>query len=239
MKLIAIDDGHGLETAGKRTPAIPELNGRVIRENEFNSAVADLIAKGLQRCGFNTILTAPGNTDASLSTRVAIANKAKADAFISVHYNAFDGKFDAYDPEGLSIHYFTDESKKLGECVLNHLKSGTPQKNRGLVKSEFYVLKYTQMPSILSENGFMDNKREAMLMLDKSFIKEVADEHIKGICDYFKIKFVPEDEIESLIDDLVTKGVFTNKNLWTKVLKGETVPKPEWLVASFKNVSKL
>ena len=44
------------------------------------------------------------------------------------------------------------------------------------------------MPAILTENGFMDNKREAMLMLDKAFITEVATEHFKGICKYFGIK---------------------------------------------------
>jgi N-acetylmuramoyl-L-alanine amidase len=48
------------------------------------------------------------------------------------------------------------------------------------------------MPAILSENGFMDNKREALLMINKDFQKEVAVDHAKGICDYLGVKYVPE-----------------------------------------------
>ena len=38
----------------------------------------------------------------------------------------------------------------------------------------------------------MDNKKEAMLMLDENFQKEVAREHCKGICEYFGVKYIPE-----------------------------------------------
>ena len=48
------------------------------------------------------------------------------------------------------------------------------------------------MPAVLTENGFMDNEREALLMLNPSFQNEVATEHTKGICSYFGIPFVEE-----------------------------------------------
>ena len=48
MKLIALDDGHGMETAGKRTPSIAELNNRVIKENEFNRSVVAYLDKELK-----------------------------------------------------------------------------------------------------------------------------------------------------------------------------------------------
>lgn len=192
-KLIALDDGHGMETAGKRTPLIPEL-GRVIHENEFNRAVVNYLDEELRRCGFETLMVAPGDGDTSLSERTNLANSKNADIFVSIHYNAYDGKFDGYDPEGLSIHIYpgSQSGRKLAECVLKYLKEGTPQKNRGIVESNFHVLRETNMPAILSENGFMDNKREAMLMLDENFQKEVAQEHTKGICDYFGVAYIPE-----------------------------------------------
>lgn len=99
MKLIALDDGHGKNTAGKRTPYIKSL-GREIRENEFNEPVVDYLKAELQRCGFKTILTAPTDADTPLAQRVAIANNAKADLFISIHFNAFDGTFAGKNPEG-------------------------------------------------------------------------------------------------------------------------------------------
>ncbi|WP_373233318.1 N-acetylmuramoyl-L-alanine amidase [Cohnella sp.] len=87
QKLIALDDGHGMETAGKRTPALPD--GTVMRENEFNRRVVALLDVQLQRCGFRTLLVAPTDVDTTLRTRTDAANKAKADLYISVHANAF------------------------------------------------------------------------------------------------------------------------------------------------------
>jgi N-acetylmuramoyl-L-alanine amidase len=50
------------------------------------------------------------------------------------------------------------------------------------------------MIAILSENGYMDSKFEALLMLDKDFQKEVAIEHAKGICDYYGVTYKPEED---------------------------------------------
>jgi len=187
--LIALDDGHSPTTPGKRTPSI---NGRVIHENEFNRAVVNYLSIDLKRNGFDTLMVAPGDNDVSLSARVNLANAKNADAYISIHFDAFDGKFDGNDPEGLTIHVYpgSANSKKLGNAILNHLKGGTLQQNRGVKESNFYVLRRTKMIAILSENGFMDNKREASLMLDINFQKEVAREHAQGICDYFNVEFI-------------------------------------------------
>jgi len=199
-KLIALDDGHGMSTLGKRTPPIAELGGRVVLENEFNRAVVKFLDVELRRCGFNTLLVAPTDADTSLKARTDLANAKKADAYISIHYNALDGKFDGpdKDPEGLEVFYYpgSTSGKKLAECVYKYLKQGTPQKLRGVKSADFHVLRETKMPAILSENGFMDNKREAMLMLDINFQKEVAREHAQGICEYFGVKYVPETKTE-------------------------------------------
>ncbi|OAT82459.1 hypothetical protein A6P54_07860 [Bacillus sp. MKU004] len=66
--LIALDDGHGLGTSGKRTPYIPSI-GRQIRENEFNEKVTLYLKGELERCGFRTLLTAPTDGDTPLKER--------------------------------------------------------------------------------------------------------------------------------------------------------------------------
>lgn len=222
-KLIAIDDGHGMQTAGKRTPPIPELNNRVIRENEFNKAVKLLLDAELKRCGFRTLIVAPGDGDTSLTARTNLANSKKADAYVSIHYNAFDGKFDDYDPEGLSVHIYpgSKDGRKLAECVLKYLKQGTTQRNRGIVENNFHVLRETKMPAILTENGFMDNKREALLMINLDFQKEVAREHAQGICDYFGVPYVPQNETPKPSTGVlyrVQTGAFKNKSNADKLL---------------------
>ena len=99
--LVAVDSGHGMETAGKRTPPLPEdlvIGGRVVRrkgevihEKEFNRAAADALIAALNRCGIDTIDVSPGTRDVSLANRYNAANNAGADLFISKHYNARGG----------------------------------------------------------------------------------------------------------------------------------------------------
>ena len=210
MKLIALDDGHGKNTAGKRTPYIKSL-GREIRENEFNEPVVDYLKAELQRCGFKTILTAPTDADTPLAQRVAIANNAKADLFISIHFNAFDGTFAGKNPEGFSAHIDPSrgQSEAFAKLALKHLAAGTKQVNRGLVLQQLYVTANTKMPAVLFELGFMDNEREALLMLDKNFQKECAKEIAMAVCEYYKVKYVPEATAVKTPSSLVKIGTAT------------------------------
>jgi N-acetylmuramoyl-L-alanine amidase len=189
---VGIDGGHGMETAGKRTPAIPELGGRVIRENEFNDAVAVKLQKALERCGFDTMFTAPETSDTSLSARVARANASKVDILVSLHYNAITASFATAKASGYEVLAGSSSaSKKLAKCILDELGAGTPQKNRGVKDGSWLALNKCKMPLALVEYGFMDNKTEALLMIDSKFIEECAEETAKGICKYFGVKYVP------------------------------------------------
>lgn len=188
--LIALDDGHGMETAGKRTPTIPGL-GRHIKENEFNAAVVKIMDEMLRYIGFKTLLVAPTDADTSLLARTNLANSKKASIYVSIHYDAMSGKWGT--AEGNSIFIYpgnrNKNSGKLANCIAEYLQQGTKQKWRGIKESDFHILRETNMPAILSENGFMDNLREAKLMIDPNFQREVATEHVKGICKYFGIPF--------------------------------------------------
>ena len=74
---VALDDGHGNNTSGKRTPLFED--GSFMRENEFNDFVVNVTGKILEKRGINVIYTAPEKTDTSLTTRVKRANDQKAD----------------------------------------------------------------------------------------------------------------------------------------------------------------
>lgn len=189
-KLIALDDGHGMNTSGKRTPHIDSL-GRYIPENEFNRAVVKYLNEELKRCGFKTLLTAPTDADTPLATRVNLANNAKADLFISIHYNAFDGTFGGRNPEGFSAHIDPSrgKSEEFAKIALKYLASGTKQVNRGVVTQQLYVTANTRMPAVLFELGFMDNPREALLMVNQAFQKEVAVELAKAVCEFYGVNY--------------------------------------------------
>lgn len=216
--LAALDDGHGMETPGKRTPL---LDGKVMKENEFNSAVVGYIDIELKRCGIDTLLVAPTDYDTPLATRVNLANTKKADIYVSIHANAFDSKFDNYDPEGLEVFYYEGsvKGKKLAECVHKYLIQGTPQKDRGIKKgNHLYVIRVTKMPAVLIEAAFMDNKREAKLLMSDEFRKEVAIEVSKGICEYFGVSYKEPSKNEFTLAEAI-KYVQENTKFETQTMQ--------------------
>lgn len=188
--LICLDDGHGMNTLGKRTPPIPKLGGRVILENEFNREVVKFLDVELKRCGFRTLLAAPGDLDIPLIERTNRANRAKADLFISCHYNVGGG-------EGIETYHFpgSTKGKRAAQIIHRHLlASGVKRKDRGVKSADFFVLRKTTMPAVLIEFGFMDDPKleEAAQMIDPKVQKAFAVAVAKGVCEYFQVPYVPE-----------------------------------------------
>ena len=192
MAKVAIDNGHGLNTAGKRTPPLP--GGRVIHEWEFNYPTAKKLKQVLERCGLETIMVSDTQEDTPLATRTSKANNANADIFVSIHYNAFKGEWGTHG--GVETHYYptSGKGKKLAQLVQAELAKATGLRDRGIWASNFYVLRKTKMPAILCECGFMDNLEEAKLMLDEKHQQKVAEAIAKGICSYLGVKYVPKPE---------------------------------------------
>ncbi|MEG1410503.1 N-acetylmuramoyl-L-alanine amidase [Clostridium sp.] len=214
--LIALDDGHGSKTMGKRTPPLLQdlyidgklvrKKGETIKENEFNKAVVNYLQEALIRCGFNVLLVAPEDGDVPLETRVNRANTANADAYVSKHYNAMGSSWQL-KAKGLVtiIHYNSSStSKVMAQNVheeLWKLHSDHNCKNYGVRTDtdvsgfSLYVLSATKMPAILTESGFMDNMTEAVKMLDPKFQVADAEATCKGICKTFGVKYIePQEE---------------------------------------------
>ncbi len=190
-KLIAIDDGHGMETAGKRTPKFSD--GSIMHENEFNSRVAQLLAVHLIRCGYDVIMVAPSDKDIPLKVRTDTANKAKADLYISIHTNAMTGYWGA--ARGIETFHYTkasENSKRAARIIHKHLLTGARLADRGVKAADFHVLRETIMPAVLVECGFMDNIEEAQLLITEEYRVECALELAKGICEYLGDPFLVE-----------------------------------------------
>lgn len=194
---IVLDDGHGMETSGKRTPAIPSLGGRVIRENEFNRAVTTAMGTILKRCGFKVVYSAPGDTDVSLIARTNLVKQVGAHAVISNHYDALDGKFDgdAKDPKGHTVFYHPlapVADKDFANAILREMQKTPGQQSRGAKTSDLHMTREVPASTVavLIEHGFMDNEKEAVKMIDKDFINMRAEQVARGVCNYFKMKYV-------------------------------------------------
>ena len=193
--LVAIDAGHGINTAGKRSVKLSSdlyidgvlirKKGQTIKEYEWNKAVSEYLAAALKRCGINTMYTADmtGKTDIPLNSRANTANKKGADILISNHYNAI-GNCDTWQSrvKGLLVlrtKNASSKSIKLGKLAAKHLEKDIDYEySYGLMRDvdmsgfTLAILRQTTMPAILIEYGFMDYEKEAKLMLDKKHQKK-------------------------------------------------------------------
>lgn len=188
---IALDDGHGMSTSGKRTPVLPtglkSETGNFMHENEFNRAVVKYLKVELERCGFLITLTAPTDADTGITARAKTATNAKADLLLSVHANAATGQWgSASGVETLS----KPENKDLALVFQKWLMKGTGQKNRGWKDGAWLGLNAFKGPVVLVEAGFMDNLTEAKLLLSDDFRKECAKELAQAACEVFGVKYV-------------------------------------------------
>jgi len=202
--LIILDDGHGKETLGKRTPIFDD--GSFLVENDFNSEVIDLIYNQLKKINdVDVAFTAEENYDVSLAKRVERSNQAWKEhqehfgtanskcILISVHANAYGSGNSFNTAKGVETYCCTlpVEEEILAKTIHKHLTKGTVQVDRGVQKMNFAILR-GNMTSCLVECAFMTNESEAKLLKQEVFRQECANEIVSGILEYFNIEGVNE-----------------------------------------------
>ncbi len=183
---IAIDAGHGLHTSGKR--CLKSLDENQTREWTLNSRIAGRVAVHLERCGAQVLRTddPTGQVDVSLSQRVLKANSWGADLLVSIHHNAGANGTAAGGPMAFVYNrQHSAASDDLQQNVYNQLVESVGRfGNRAnpLSAANFYILRYTTMPAILVEVGFMDSTADTPKILNADFAAKAARGIAKGIC---------------------------------------------------------
>lgn len=191
--LWCLDNGHGKKTAGKRSPVFDDGRTQFF-EYEFNRDIVARIIKQLDKAGVKYYNVVPEvDTDNFLQGRVDRANNKKSDLpklFVSVHANAGPAR-SANDwvvdsIRGIETWFFhgSKRGQKMASIFHRHLIEKTGFNNRHLksqAESQFFVLRKTNMTSILTENGFYNNKREAAELMKDSVRQQIADAHVAAI----------------------------------------------------------
>ena len=203
--LVAIDAGHGSNTAGKRTP-----DG--YKEHWINVRCASYFNKAMKRCGINTIKVGWNDDNAKDDADISLVNRQKAvknagtTVSVSFHANAHGSGTEWTTAEGIETLIHSDKLKandslRLANLVQAELIKGTPQKNRGVKRMNLAMCNCIAMgtkASILIEIGFMTNKHEADLMKSEAFCKECAEETAKGVCNYLNVKYEEEEMVDKV-----------------------------------------
>lgn len=180
-KVIVIDPGHGgSDTGAIGSQKLMEKNVTLAIGKELNNMLTNSGATVIMTRTTDKDVSYPGASDKEeLAARVAIANNADADLFVSIHADAFSGL------AGGTTTYSYDTKNKLASLVQDNMVAQLKLNNRGVQQNDFYVLKYTKMPAILTEAAFISNSREEKLLMNRNFGKKVAVGIYNGIKQYF------------------------------------------------------
>lgn len=188
--VVLIDNGHGKDTSGKRSP-----DGRLL-EYQYAREIAQRLAKELWEKSIDAVLITPEENDVSLSERCRRANKygSKGVLLVSIHCNAAgaDGKW--HDAHGWAAYVSKNasvNSKTLARCLIQAAK------DKGLSVREYAhqapywtqnlaICRDTKCPAVLTENLFQDNKADVDYLLSEEGKQAIVAVHVQGIMDYIK-----------------------------------------------------
>lgn len=201
--VVLLDNGHGKNTQGKRSPKLE--NGKQLFEWSYVREIVDGIAKKLQEEGINYYLVHPeydeiGSQSNDLIIRTTRANayhskakkEGKTTVFISVHVNASGISKGWNKASGWTVHIAnqcSDKSLKLAQLLYAEAEKLGLKGNRSVPKehawrNDFWVVRKTNMPAVLTENMFMDNKEEVEYLLSEEGKKTIINLHVEGIKRY-------------------------------------------------------
>lgn len=193
--LVILDNGHGVNTKGKRSP-----DGRLM-EWKWNRDFVELLDKRLKEEGFSTHILVPEDTDVSLTNRVLRANTVYKNfkriskdweiLLISVHVNASSGN-NWTKASGLTTWVSENASKKsrlFAQLVQSLAEQDGLTGDRWIpeehfFRSNFYICKKTDCPACLVENMFMTNKDDVEFLLSDEGKEKLANIYVDALKSY-------------------------------------------------------
>ena len=198
-KTIILGTAHLKSTPGKCSP-----DGK-FKEYEYSREVCKAIRPMLQDLGYKVFIDIEDDDlDLTQSQELCLRCKVVNDLqkiyknciYISIHVNAAgnDGKWhnatgwEAYTSIGVTsadrlVKYLYDaaESNLIGKKVRKDFSDGDSDK-----ECNFYVLKHTLCPAVLTENFFQDNKEDVEFLTSTLGFHQIVRLHVEGILNYLR-----------------------------------------------------
>lgn len=189
---VVIDPGHGGGDPGAKSSS-------GVIEKHLNLDVSLRLKKYLSRVGVYCIMIRETDRDyfgkgehfgskkrRDLNHRIEMANRSKADVFLSIHANSFPQTI--YHGAQTFYNQNNPESKRLAEAIQEQLVSSLGPNHRKAKKGDFRVLELTRMPGVIIETGFLSNPEEARLLATEQYREQLAEAIYLGLIKYFQSK---------------------------------------------------
>ena len=188
--LILIDNGHGCNTVGKRSP-----DGRLL-EYQYAREIALEVTNRLCGVGYDARRLVTEQGDIPLPVRCWRVNKrcrkhgANNVILISIHVNAA-GCGQWMKARGWSA--YTSRRQTKADSLADSLYRAAQQHLPGHqirtdytdgdmdCEAGFYILRHTLCPAVLTENLFMDNHEDLDFLLSPEGRESIIRTHVDGI----------------------------------------------------------
>lgn len=190
-EVIVVDCGHGEQDPGK-------VGVGDILEKDVNLQIGKKVEKKLKKKGYEVVMTrtddkmlAEEGSDnkkvQDMKARVALINKTAPILAISVHQNSYSDTA----VHGSQVFYYShstegEEAAKIMQETL--LEADEDNKRQAKANDTYYLLKRTEVPTIIIECGFLSNPEEAALLAGDEYQEKIASAIVKGIEKYLESK---------------------------------------------------
>jgi N-acetylmuramoyl-L-alanine amidase len=173
--IVVIDPGHGGED-----PGAIGIGG--LQEKKVVLSVSLKLARRLQQQGVGVVMTRTNDRFISLKGRVALAEKVKANAFVSIHGNSLPQRSAV---NGLETYHY-GAGYPLAQSIHRSLLRRIQIRDRGIRRARFYVLRKTSMPAVLVEVGFVTGTKDSRNLVRANYRQRLADAIAEGIVQYLR-----------------------------------------------------
>ncbi len=189
-KTVVIDAGHGGFDSGK-------VGLKGVLEKDINLAIALKLRTLLEQEGITVIMTREtddglydegeaNKKQQDMKRRCSLINEAKPRAAVSIHQNSFTQE----SVKGPQVFYYETsvEGKRLAEILQNTLNElleiSRPREMKA--NDTYYLLRKTEVPTVIVECGFLSNQEEAALLSTEEYQNRTAEAICKGILAYLE-----------------------------------------------------
>lgn len=190
--IILLDNGHGRETPGKRSP-----DGRLM-EWEYTRQLAAAIEARLLATGYNVRRIVEEAADVPLRERCRRVNEVCRThphvLLISLHCNAAGNGSQWCEARGWGAYVSlnaSENSKRLARSLCEAAELFGQKVRRYAPGQPWWpqdlaMCRDTQCPAVLTENLFQDNRADVDYLLSMEGKQALADLHVQGIADYIR-----------------------------------------------------
>jgi N-acetylmuramoyl-L-alanine amidase len=177
-RVIALDPGH--PPAGATGPT-------ALYEGQVSLKVAERAKAMLEAKGATVVLTRTTMDPLDLAPRRVIARRADAEAFVSIHLNAFpDGVNPFVATAGSGTYFFRTHAEPLARAVQDRLYRNMSLKDEGIFYRSLAVTVQSWMPAVLTEGAFVVIPEQEAALRTDNYQARYAKSIVDGLEAYFR-----------------------------------------------------